>query len=128
MGALTLRPVILGVLTIITVLIITSFILSLLLQFTTLQEQSLGWFILPFTLFTLLIGGVVSGYRSGHKGWYFGGLTGMCFILITWLISFLGYNAAVTLNTLLMYVGYLAIAIIGGIIGVNMSPQRGSHS
>ncbi|MDQ0339521.1 putative membrane protein (TIGR04086 family) [Caldalkalibacillus uzonensis] len=124
MGKLSLRPVLMGLLFIIMILLSLSLIFSLVLHFTSVPETSLQWFLLPTTLITVLIGGLIAGYQSGRKGWYFGGLTGLGFIVLSWLFSFLGYDASVSLYTLMLYSGFLLIAMLGGIIGVNLSPQR----
>lgn len=123
-GHFFIRPILSGIVSIVSILFIFSLILSLLLHFTMIQEASIQWFLLPITLLTLFIGGVISGYQSGQKGWYIGGLTGLTFLLIAWLVSFLGFDMLVTLKSLLIYVAYLLLAMIGGMFGVNMSPHR----
>lgn len=123
-GHFFIRPILSGIVSIVSILFIFSFILSLLLHFTMIQEASIQWFLLPITLLTLFIGGVIAGYQSGQKGWYIGGLTGLTFLLIAWLVSFLGFDMLVTLKNLLIYVAYLLLAMIGGMFGVNMSPHR----
>lgn len=123
-GHFFIRPILSGIVSIVSILFIFSFILSLLLHFTMIQEASIQWFLLPITLLTLFIGGVIAGYQSGQKGWYIGGLTGLTFLLIAWLVSFLGFDMLVTLKSLLIYVAYLLLAMIGGMFGVNMSPHR----
>lgn len=123
-GHFLIRPILFGIVSIVSILFIFSLILSLLLHFTMIQEASIQWFLLPITLLTLFIGGVIAGYQSGQKGWYIGGLTGLTFLLIAWLVSFLGFDMLVTLKSLLIYVAYLLLAMIGGMFGVNMSPHR----
>ena len=44
--------------------------LTFLLHFTSIQESSIHWFIMPITLITLFIGGLIAGYKAGGKGWY----------------------------------------------------------
>ncbi|GGK16159.1 hypothetical protein GCM10010965_06520 [Caldalkalibacillus thermarum] len=124
MENISLRPVLTGLLTIIVILLSLSLIFSLVLHFTSLPETTLQWFLMPTTLVTVLIGGLIAGYQSGQKGWYFGGLTGLGFILLSWLLSYLGYETPISVYTLLQYSSFLLIAMLGGIIGVNLSPQR----
>lgn len=118
------RPVLTGLGTIICLLLVISVILSLLLHYTSLQESSLSWLLLPATLLTLFIGGCVSGFLSGTRGWYFGGCTGISFILFTWLISFLGFESSLRWEALWLYLTFLGLAMIGGVIGVNLSPPK----
>jgi len=119
-----LTPILFGVISIVTILISTSFILSLILQFSSLKESSIQMFILPITLITLFIGGFVAGFKSGSKGWYMGALTGTGFLIIIWMISFLGFDTALSLKNALIYGSYLLLATIGGVVGVNMSPNK----
>jgi putative membrane protein (TIGR04086 family) len=124
MGHFLIRPILTGVIAIVAILIVFSFILSLMLHFTMIQEASIQLFLLPITLLTLFIGGVIAGYQSGGKGWYFGGVTGLAFLLIAWLVSFLGFDILLSLKNLLTYLSYLLLAMMGGMVGVNMSPNR----
>lgn len=117
-------PIFSGLITIICILFGISLLLSLLLHFTSMTEASIEWFLLPLTLLTLFIGGVVSGYKSGTKGWYFGGMTGILFLLLIWLVSYLGFDMTLSSKNLTLYLFYFLLSLIGGIVGVNMSPQR----
>jgi putative membrane protein (TIGR04086 family) len=121
---LFLRPVLSGLVAIVSILFLASLILTLILHFTSVQEASVQWFLLPITLLTLFIGGVIAGYKSGARGWYFGGLTGLTFLLLAWLVSFLGFDSVFTYTNLLLYLSYLLLAIVGGVVGVNLSPKR----
>jgi putative membrane protein (TIGR04086 family) len=120
-----MRPVLTGIMTIVVILFMVSLTLSLILHFTSFKESTLEWLLLPITLVTLFIGGAIAGFRSGTKGWYIGMLTGIGFIFLTWLISFLGFETSLSLSTIWLYAAYLAMTIIGGIVGVNISPRRG---
>jgi putative membrane protein (TIGR04086 family) len=121
---LLLSPIVSGLVAIVGILFASSLLLSLILHFTTIQEASIQWFLLPITLLTLFMGGVIAGYKSGSKGWYFGGLTGLSFLFIAWLVSFLGFDSVFSYQNLLLYISYLLLAVLGGVIGVNMSPKR----
>lgn len=121
---LNIKPILTGLLAIIVLLFFSSICLTFLLHFTSIQESSIHWFIMPITLITLFIGGLIAGYTAGGKGWYVGAVTGLGFILLSWLASFLGFDLSLTSKQFLLYSLYLLAAIIGGIIGVNLSPQR----
>ncbi len=118
------RPVLTGVVAVVIILFAVSLIMSLLLHFTSLRESSLHWFLFPITLVTLFIGGAIAGYQSGTKGWYYGGLTGIVFLLFTWLISYLGFDLSFQFKTAWLYAALLLLSVMGGMIGVNMSPQQ----
>lgn len=119
-----IRPILSGIITIIIILLVSSFILSILVHFTSVSERSVEWLMLPLTMLTLFIGGMMAGSKSGEKGWYVGGLTGLIFVVISWLLTFLGFNTAIELQQFLLYLGYLVLATLGGMFGVNLSSQR----
>lgn len=119
-----ITPILSGLIAVISILLVSSIFLTLLLHFTSIHESSIHWFIVPITLLTLFIGGLIAGYKAGSKGWYFGGIIGLGFILLSWLASFLGFDATLSAKQFTLYGAYLLLAMMGGIIGVNMSPQR----
>ncbi|MCH1626537.1 TIGR04086 family membrane protein [Fredinandcohnia quinoae] len=114
-----------GVIAIFIIVILFSLLFSLLLKFTSVQESSLSWVILASSFIALFIGGFVSGGKGKEKGWLIGGGTGLLYSVIVFLIQYLGYDATFTAEQAMYHLGFLAIAIIGGIFGVNMStPSR----
>ncbi|MFA9557187.1 TIGR04086 family membrane protein [Evansella sp. AB-rgal1] len=109
-----------GILTILILVIVASLISSTLLKFTTLQESSFTWILLGFSFLAVFIGGFISGGRSGQKGWIAGGTTAILYSLVIFLVQFLGYNQGFDGEQLLIHTGYVLIAIVGGILGVNV--------
>jgi len=124
MGNYSFRPVLAGLLFIMVTLLMLSLIFSAILAFSSVTERTLQWFLMPATLLTVLLGGLVAGAKAGHKGWYFGILTGIGFIILSWLLAFLGFDLSPDLYTLIMYAACLLIAMLGGMIGVNLNPKR----
>ncbi|TVY11935.1 TIGR04086 family membrane protein [Paenibacillus cremeus] len=97
---------------------------SLILLGTNLPESS--W--LSSTLFihgvAMFAGGLTTGKRSGSKGWYHGGLLGLVYTIIVWIIGFLAYDGG--LSKELMYLGVVAFlaGAFGGMIGVNLKGSK----
>lgn len=118
--------VLFGVVTIFVIALITSLIFSLLLKFTGLTEQSIYWFVFALSFLTLFIGGFVSGGKGQSKGWLLGASTGLCYSFIVFLIQFLGYDQVFTAQQFLFHGGSIAVAILGGVFGVNMTSNRQS--
>jgi putative membrane protein (TIGR04086 family) len=110
-----------GLITIFIFAIATSLIFSLLLRFTSLQETSVAWIILTLSFLTLFIGGFVSGGKGKEKGWMLGGATGGAYTLVIFLFQYLGNDSLFTLHQLLFHLGFIGVAALGGIIGVNLS-------
>lgn len=96
-----------------------TFIVSLLLLMTSMQEQSLAVLIYFIHGIALLIGGFVTGRRIDEKGWYYGGLLGIVYCVIIVLIGLLGFQSSLNLTTLMMFVLTFSAGALGGILGVN---------
>ena len=115
-----------GLLFIFLIIVIVGFVLSLLLQFSNLTEQSLQWVTTIVTFLALFIGSFIAGGKGKEAGWLLGGLTGLGFVIIVFLIQFLGFNSNYDISQLYYHIGYLLIATLGGVIGVNMSDKANS--
>ncbi|UAL46304.1 TIGR04086 family membrane protein [Sutcliffiella horikoshii] len=109
-----------GLITVFMLAIVISFIFSLLLRFTSLQETSVAWIIVTLSFITLFIGGFISGGRGKEKGWLLGGATGGAYTLVIFLFQYLGNDALFTMQQMLFHLGFIGIAALGGIIGVNV--------
>ncbi|TYR82295.1 TIGR04086 family membrane protein [Priestia megaterium] len=103
---------------------IVSLIFSLILKFSSLEEQSVQLFIIILSFISVFIGGFMSGGKSGSKGWLIGGATGLVYSLLMLMLQFLGYNQLFSMNQLLFHAGFLTTAILGGVMGVNLSGYR----
>lgn len=105
----------------------SSFILALLLRFTTFNEPTLTWVTLVIGLISLFIGGLCAGAKGKAKGWLMGGSTGLGFTLLTFLIQYLGYDAFFSLEQSLHHLAYVSASAFGGIIGVNVASPSTSR-
>lgn len=125
MGTKTLgKAILVGLMTIFIIALITSLIFSLLLKFTNLEETSISWILLTISFLSLFIGGFVSGHSGKEKGWLIGGITAILFTAIMFLLQFLGYGKTFTVTQTVYHGGFLLIAMLGGIFGVNLSSAR----
>lgn len=113
-----------GVITTFIIVLASSVVLSLLLRFTNIQESSLTWVILTLSFLALFIGGFVSGGKGKQKGWLVGGGTGLLFTLLVFLVQFLGYQTSFSIEQTAYHIGYIIVAVLGGVIGVNMTGKR----
>lgn len=109
-----------GLIFIFGIIFVSSIIIALLLRFTTFNEPALSWATLITGLIALFIGGLVAGLKSKAKGWVIGGMVGLGFTLIIFLIQYLGYKQSFSFGQSLHHVGYILSALLGGIIGVNV--------
>ncbi len=95
-------------------------LLSLLLWSSGMQEQSLSRLIYVVHAVAAIFGGLVAGKRSGKKGWYHGGMTGMLYGLLIMVIGFLALDTSLRMSDLLLLSTVFAAAAIGGMFGVNL--------
>lgn len=105
-------------------ILISSFILALLLRFSTFNEPALSWVTLVVGLISLFIGGLVAGVKGKAKGWIIGGFTGIGFTLFTFLVQYLGYQQTFTLEQSIHHLFYIVAASFGGVIGVNVMSNK----
>ncbi|SDE60133.1 putative membrane protein, TIGR04086 family [Paenibacillus sp. UNCCL117] len=102
------------------VALIGTLLASLLMLGTGLSENS--WLAVTLIIHGLALtaGGFVTGKRSESKGWYRGGLLGIMYTFVVWLIGFLAYDSSIT-RELMMIAGLaLAAGAFGGMVGVNV--------
>ncbi|HHY72883.1 MAG TPA: TIGR04086 family membrane protein [Bacillus bacterium] len=113
-----------GVITTFIIVLVSSLVLSLLLRFTNVQESSLTWVILILSFLALFIGGFVSGGKGKQRGWLVGAGTGLLFSLLVFLMQFLGYQTSFSIEQMAYHLGYIIVALLGGVIGVNTAGRR----
>ena len=109
-----------GLLMILVLVTSMSLILSLLLQFTDLTTDMLTWLFYATAFIALFIGGFIAGGKGKEKGWILGGLTGIAYTMLIFLIQYLGYNDPFDAKQWLFHLMFLLIAMFGGIFGVNL--------
>ncbi|WP_095995530.1 TIGR04086 family membrane protein [Salipaludibacillus agaradhaerens] len=115
-----ISSVLYGVLMIFVLVIVTSFLGSLILRYTNTTEESFFWVLLIFSFIALFLGGFLAGGKSGEKGWFAGALTALMYSCVTFLTQFLSFNEGFDLQQIIIHSGYLITAIFGGMLGVNV--------
>ncbi|UII55011.1 TIGR04086 family membrane protein [Cytobacillus spongiae] len=110
-----------GIITIFLFAIVSSLIFSLILRFTATEEASLQFIITTVSFIGLFAGGFIAGGKGKQKGWLIGGLTGLAYSLVIFLFQFLGHDSLFNMEQMVYHVCYMLIAMMGGILGVNMT-------
>jgi putative membrane protein (TIGR04086 family) len=103
---------------------ICSLIISLILKFTSARETSLQYIVTAISFIALFGGGFLSGGKRKEKGWLIGGATGMIYSLIVFLFQYLGYDRLFDSEQMIYHICYILIAMMGGILGVNLSTNH----
>lgn len=110
-----------GLLTIIALIMVTSFIISLLLRFTGMTEDSFSLATLVISFFALFFGGFISGKKAKDHGWMIGATTGILYALVVFFIQYLGFDHGFSGKQDLYFLMYIGVSSFGGMIGVNLS-------
>jgi len=105
-------------------LAVSSLVISLILRFSDLTEQSLHTVVTMISFFSLFIGGLIGGGKGKKKGWLLGSMTGMIYTGIVFLVQYLGYDELFTLKQMVYHICYILAAAMGGILGVNLFSGR----
>jgi putative membrane protein (TIGR04086 family) len=113
-----------GVVVIFLVAVISSLIFSLILRFTSTGEASLQFIVTAVSFVSLFVGGFVSGGKGKAKGWLLGGGTGLLYSLIIFLFRYLGHDSLFSVEQVIYHTCYMLVAMMGGILGVNMTTSR----
>lgn len=110
-----------GVIAIFVFATISSFIFAFLLRFTSVSETSLQYIITTVSFISLFVGGFITGGNGKQKGWLIGAATGFIYSAIIFLFQYLGHDNLFSTEQVIYQVCYIITAMMGGILGVNMS-------
>jgi putative membrane protein (TIGR04086 family) len=113
-----------GVLSIFIIITISSLIISLILRFTDLQEHSINLFVTILSFAALFIGGFICGGKGRQKGWLVGGMTGVSYTFLIFLMQYLGYGHVFSFSQIVYHICYIITAMMGGVLGVNVLSNR----
>ncbi|WP_413308535.1 TIGR04086 family membrane protein [Bacillus sp. 1P10SD] len=101
--------------------VISSLIFAFILRYTSAKEGSLQYVITALSFIGLFGGGFLSGGKRKEKGWLIGGLTGLIYSIVVFLFQYLGYDHLFSAEQVIYHTCYTLIAMMGGILGVNIS-------
>jgi putative membrane protein (TIGR04086 family) len=104
--------------------IVSSVIFALILRFTSVREVSLQYIVTAVSFIALFGGGFLSGGKRKQKGWLIGGLTGLIYSVVVFLFQYLGYDRLFNVEQVIYHICYTLIAMMGGILGVNISSNN----
>jgi putative membrane protein (TIGR04086 family) len=108
-----------GLLYALIMMVLGTLIISLLLLWSNVQESSLPSYGKIIHGIAVFVGGWVAGKRAGSRGWYSGGMLGLLYAAIVWIVGFLAFDNSLNLTSLALLTGSFAIGALGGMLGVN---------
>ena len=100
--------------------VIALIIFSIILTYTNIQENVINPVIMIITAISILIGSSIGNIKIRKNGLLNGGIIGIGYILIIYLISsILNWKFSLNLQSIIMIITAIIFGILGGIIGVN---------
>ena len=93
---------------------------AVLIYFSPLSEVFVPYLLFAGTLLSILWGSVYVGKRTEEKGWLRGGLMGLCYVLILFILN-LVFRVELQLGLGLLTKLFLGFSFgtLGGILGIN---------
>ena len=121
----TIANIFKGVLISLIASLILLLIFSILLTYTNISETAISPVIIIITAISIMIGSSIGNNKIRKNGILNGGIIGMVYILIIYIISsLLNWRFSLNLQSLIMISISVIFGMIGGIIGVNKNRTR----
>ena len=117
-------PIVSGLVVSVLVMLAGVLVVSLVLAWSVMPEDSLPMSVTIIHGIALLAGGLTTGRKKGMKGWYYGSLLGIIYWVMIVLIGFLSMNAPFDRDMLIAGAACFVTGAVGGIIGVNLTSKR----
>ncbi|MED4225753.1 TIGR04086 family membrane protein [Neobacillus cucumis] len=108
--------------------LVCSLIFAFILRYTSTKEGSLQYVITALSFIGLFGGGFLSGGKRKEKGWLIGGATGLLYSFLVFLFQYLGYDRLFNAEQVIYHTCYILIAMMGGILGVNIASTNSRRS
>ena len=97
------------------------FLFSIILTFTTVNENTIMPVVIIITSVSILIGSSISTLKIKKKGMINGGIVGLIYIVTIYVLSSIsGAGFSLGLNSIIMAISAIIAGMIGGIIGINL--------
>lgn len=111
--------------TIVTAFLITTIlmaVLALLICYTPLPEEAVTPSVYILNYFSVFMAGLFSAVKTKRKGFITGGLSGMGYMLLVYLLGFILFGGIDFTKTVFLNVIYCTLlGMAGGIVGINLS-------
>ena len=105
--------------------LVAIFIFAIIISYTNFSENGVAPVMIGIVATSILIGTAVSTWKLTKNGILNGGLVGLLYMLILYLVSSsLGTGFALNTNAIIMMLLGIIAGMIGGIIGVNSGNRK----
>lgn len=92
---------------------------SLFVMLADQNEDALPAYAYGIHVASILAGSFTAGKRAGNKGWYYGGILGLAYAVVVWMVGFLSLDRSFDLRAAMFAAASFLTGAIGGIAGVN---------
>lgn len=101
------------------------FVFSILLTYTSLNENTTPIVLIAITALSILIGSIMSSLHIKKNGIVNGALVGIIYITFIYLLSsIITGNFSLNAYSLIMIIASILAGAIGGIIGINQKTKK----
>ena len=95
-------------------------IFSLILTYTNISETMIGPVTIAITSVSIMLGSFLGNMKIRKNGLLNGGLIGIAYLLILYLVSsLLNWNFELNMQSIIMIAIGIVFGILGGVLGVN---------
>ncbi len=116
----SVRNIFKGVIISIVSTLILLFVYSLVLTYTSIDENTIGPVIIVITSISILIGSSIGNLKLNKNGIMNGAIVGGIYFLLLYCISsLLSFQFNINLRSIILIFSGIIFGIVGGIIGVN---------
>ncbi|HLS65655.1 MAG TPA: TIGR04086 family membrane protein [Pseudogracilibacillus sp.] len=109
-----------GLLTIFICIIVASFIFSIIIHFSSMNEFTLAIMTTVTSIISLFLGGLIAGLKGKRRGWLIGVATGVFFTSFIFLIQYLGFDQTFSFEQTMYHLSFIFVATLGSVFGVNL--------
>ncbi|UOF92735.1 TIGR04086 family membrane protein [Fodinisporobacter ferrooxydans] len=112
-------PLVAGIITACITTLILLVLASIILTWTAVSDGKLPFITYTINVIAVIAGAVSAARKSSEKGWYYGGLSGLVYMILVAIIGFVLYRGEyLNVHNLLQMAIMTGIGGFGGMIGI----------
>lgn len=118
------KPILFGTVFSVIISLVLILVASMIMLYTGLSQQFIPVISRIILLMSAFSGGIVSGLKSNTTGWLYGGITGVIFFLLLFVLGMiLGGDIKFSYIFMILCIICTVLGCIGGIFGINLKPK-----
>lgn len=118
-----LKKILHGILISFCLIIISTFLFTLLNYFNIINSATASMFGVTIPLISLAVAGFISGKKSLKNGWLEGFKIGLVFVTLIFLGNII-FDFPITIKNLLFYLLLLSSSVLGSVFGINYKKEK----